>query len=297
MSISKPVDVCCVGYACADISFHVPHHLGADEKLRATDMHICGGGPAANAAVAVTRLGGSARFCGYLGNDAFGDTHLRELQEAGVFADVLHRGETATPLAVVTIKPSGERSIIDYKPSAASVPETQFSLNQHPAKVLLVDGHQPLLSLALIEEARKLGIPSLLDAGSVHDGTSLLHDKVDYLIASEKFARQYSQKENPRSALAALDGCAMVVAVTWGPEGVYWQDTNGQHHTPAFDIEPVDTNGAGDAFHGAFALGLAEGLELEHNFRRACAVGALTCLKPGSRSALPGRKEVDALMQ
>ena len=259
-------------------------------------MHTCGGGPASNAAVAVARLGGSARFCGYLGNDAFGDAHLRELQENGVQAEVLHRGEVATPLAVVTIKPKGERSIVDYRSSSTLVPKTTLSLSNYPAKVLLVDGHQPLLSLALVEQARELGIPSILDAGSVHDGTTLLHDKVDYLIASEKFARQYSHEDNPRTALATLDGCATLIAITWGSEGVYWQDETGQHHTPAFDIDPVDTTGAGDAFHGAFALGLAEGLKHKENFRRACAVGALTCIKSGSRSALPGRKEVDALM-
>ena len=296
MSTKKPVDVCCVGYACTDISFHVSHHPGADEKLRATKMHTCGGGPAANAAVAAARLGGSIRFCGYLGKDAFGDAHLRELQENGVHTDVLYRGETATPLAVVTIKPNGERSIVDYRSASALVPEAMLSLSDYPAKVLLVDGHQPLLSLALVKEARTLGIPSVLDAGSVNDGTTLLHDKVDYLIASEKFARQHSQEENPRTALTALDGCATLIAVTWGSEGVYWQDENGQHHTPAFDIEAVDTTGAGDAFHGAFALGLAEGLNYKDNFRRASAVGALTCLKLGSRSALPTRKEVDALV-
>ena len=112
MSTRKPVDVCCVGYACTDISFHVSHHPKADEKLRALDMHTCGGGPAANAAVAITRLGGSARFCGYLGKDAFGDAHLRELQENGVQTDVLHRGDIATSLAVVTIKPKGARSAV-----------------------------------------------------------------------------------------------------------------------------------------------------------------------------------------
>ena len=212
-------------------------------------------------------------------------------------ADVLHRGEAATPLAVVTVKPEGKRSIVDYRTASALAPETILSLKNYPAKVLLVDGHQPLLSLALVEEARELGIPSVLDAGSVNDGTTLLYDKVDYLIASEKFARQYSHKENPRTALATLDGCATLIAVTWGSEGVYWQDENGQHHTPAFDIEPVDTTGAGDAFHGAFALGLAEELNHKDNFRRACAAGALTCLKSGSRNALPRRKEVDALIQ
>jgi sulfofructose kinase len=64
---------------------------------------------------------------------------------------------------------------------------------------------------------------------------------------------------------------------------------------PAFDIEAIDTTGAGDAFHGAFALGLAHAMELRTNLRRACATAALACLKVGARSALPERARVDAL--
>jgi sulfofructose kinase len=297
MSTPTLVDVLCVGYACVDINFNVSHHPTADEKLRATAMHTCGGGPAANAAVTIARLGGSARFCGYLGNDAFGDAHLREFASHGVHADVLDRGDAPTPIAAVTIKPNGERSIIDYRAPSALAAEDTISLAKFPAKVLLVDGHQPLLSLALIEEARALGIPSILDAGSINDGTQLLYNKVDYLITSEKFAKHYSGEDDPRTALAALDGAAPLIACTWGADGVYWQDHYGQHHTPAFDIETVDTTGAGDAFHGAFALGIAEGLKAKQNMRRACATGALTCLKSGARNALPTRKAVDALCQ
>ncbi len=260
-------------------------------------MHTCGGGPAANAAVTIARLGGSARFCGYLGNDAFGEANLREFANDGVHADALHRGDAPTPVAAVTIKPNGERSIIDYRSPSAIAAEDTISLAKFPAKVLLIDGHQPLLSLALIEEARALGIPSILDAGSINDGTQLLYNKVDYLITSEKFAKHYSGEDDPRTALAALDGAAPLIASTWGADGVYWQDEYGQHHTPAFDIEAVDTTGAGDAFHGAFALGIAEGLKTKQNMRRACATGALTCLKAGARSSLPTRKAVDALCQ
>lgn len=289
------IDVLCVGYACIDINFNAPHHPAADEKVRASAMHSCGGGPAANAAVTIARLGGRAAFAGYLGNDAFGDAHLREFAEAGVQTPGIHRGEAPTPVAAVTIKPDGQRSIVDYRTPSALAPEDALTLAAAPARVLLVDGHQPLLSLKLVDEARRLGIPSVLDAGSINDGTLLLYNKVDYLITSEKFARQFSGEDDPRTALAALDGTAPFIAVTWGADGVYWQDEEGQHHKPAFDIEAVDTTGAGDAFHGAFALGLAQGLALHSNLRRACATAALTCLKAGARSALPERERVDAL--
>ncbi|MEN8661631.1 MAG: PfkB family carbohydrate kinase [Lentimonas sp.] len=289
------VDVLCVGYACVDLNFIAAQHPGSNEKIRAANLHTCGGGPAANAAIAVTRLGGSVRFCGYLGNDAFGDSHIAELAADGVCTQPIYRGDAPTPIASVITKPNGARSIIDYRAPAALVPEDTYTLTGFPAKVLLVDGHQPLLSLRLIEEATTLGIPTLLDAGSINDGTRVLYNKVDYLITSEKFARQFSGEDDPRTALAALDGAAPFVACTWGADGVYWQDEYGQHHTPAFDIEAVDTNGAGDAFHGAFALGVAQGMQPKENLRRASATGALTCLKSGARPSIPEKLAVDRL--
>ena len=292
---SNIIDVLCVGYACMDINFNAPHHPASDEKVRALSMHSCGGGPASNAAVAIARLGGQAAFAGYLGRDAFGDAHLMELLEAGVQTAGVDRGDAATPVAAVTIKPDGDRSIIDYRVPSALAPKDIISLSAQPARVLLVDGHQPLLSIKLVKEARHLGIPSVLDAGSVHEGTMRLYNKVDYLISSQKFARQLSGEDDPRKALAFFDGAAPFTAVTWGRGGVYWQDDKGQHHMPAFDIEAVDTTGAGDAFHAAFALGLAKAMELRTNLRRACATAALTCMKVGARSALPEGARVDAL--
>jgi sulfofructose kinase len=213
----------------------------------------------------------------------------------GVQVDGIFRGDAPTPIATVITKPDGARSIIDYRAPTATAPEDAIALARAPAKVLLVDGHQPLLSLKLVEEARSLGIPSVLDAGSVNDGTRLLYNKVDYLVTSEKFARDFSGESDPRTALSHFDGVAPFIAATWGADGVYWQDESGQLRTPAFDIEAVDTNGAGDAFHGAFALGIAQGLSNQENIRRACATGALTCLKAGARIAIPTQAAVDRL--
>jgi sulfofructose kinase len=290
------LDVLCVGYACVDLNFETSHHPGPDEKLRASSMHVCGGGPAANAAMAIQRLGGSAGFIGYLGSDALGESHYREFHAAGVDTAHIVRGAAPTPIAAVTIKPNGDRSVVDYR-STSNLIESGPALASIKPRCLLTDGHQPLLATTLLDEARRAGIPSILDAGSLHDGTRMLYPKVDYLITSEKFSRELTDETDPRQALAALDGVAPFIAITCGAEGVYWQDESGQHHMPAFAIDPIDTTGAGDAFHGAFALGLAQSLPLRENLRRASACGALTCLKQGARSALPKREQVERLLR
>jgi len=260
-------------------------------------MHSCGGGPAANAAVAIARLGGKAAFGGYLGNDAFGNSHLSEFEAEGVITDWIERGSTPTPIAAVIIKPSGERTIIDHCDSATRLTAIDAIFENHTPKVVLIDGHQPLASLDIVNEARRRGIPTILDAGSLHDGTELLYNKVDYLITSEKFARQFSKEELPTHALESLSGAATHIAVTWGAEGVYWSDERGQiTHTPAFNIEAIDTTGAGDAFHGAFALAIARKTQLKVAYRYASAVGALTCMTCGARNAFPQSEVVEKLL-
>ncbi len=285
----------CVGYACVDVNFSISHHPAADEKMRASKRSLCGGGPAANAAVQICRLGGSASFLGYLGDDLYGDLHASELQQAGVVTDDLLRGATPTPVAVVLIKPNGDRCIVDHRGDHESLPADAYHFRPNRApKVLLVDGHEPALSIKLVETCGRLGIPTVLDAGSLHSGTAALFDQVDFCIASEKFARQQTGREDPIEALSELSGSAPVVAVTCGERGLYWQSGGAQAHLPAYPISAVDTTGAGDAFHGAFALGLTEGLDLEENFRRSAAVGALTCLRAGARAALPTKRALEA---
>lgn len=291
------VDVLCVGYACIDINFSAPHHPTPDEKIIANAMSTCGGGPASNAAVAISRLGGQARFYGYLGKDTFGYAHARELKENGVLTDALDFGISKTPVASVTIKPDGSRSVVSYRTQMAMCYEDAISLEKFPAKVLLVDGHQPSLSIKLVEEATRLGIPTILDAGSINAGTKALFNKVNYLVTSEKFARQWTNETDPEKAVQKLSTEAPFVASTWGKEGVYWHGKMGFGHTPAFKISPVDTNGAGDAFHGAFAYGVARGLPMKRNLIWSCATGALTCLKLGARTALPTRKKVDLFIR
>ncbi|CAA6679827.1 MULTISPECIES: PfkB family carbohydrate kinase [unclassified Lentimonas] len=291
-------DVLCVGFACIDINFSTLHHPAPREKVRAHNMNACGGGPASNAAITIARLGGKARFYGYIGNDGFGRSHIRELQANGVLVDMMRFGNAPTAIAAITIKPDGARSIICYRDPGAFSHEGSISLKKHPAKVLLVDGHQPSLSLRLVEEARELGIPSILDAGSINEGTRQLYDKVDYLVASSKFAYQQTGIGDTAAALESMRDFAPFTAVTKGPEGIYWQtqDSEKISHMKAFRVDAIDTTGAGDAFHGAFALGIAQEMPIIDNIRRASACGALTCLKMGARNALPTKREVQSLL-
>jgi sulfofructose kinase len=293
MSISKlDFDVLCVGHACYDLTFAVPYHPGPDEKGVAERFLSCGGGPAANAAVTVARLGLQAAFAGYLGDDPWGDRHLQEFQHEGVNTDFILRGTDPTPLTTILVKPDGKRTAINYpgKTDYLAADSLDFT-GVHP-RVLLFDGHQPWLSLALLEVAKQSAIPTILDAGSVHAGTRALADKVDYLVCSEKFAREFTTLTDPERAAAGLNDLAATAVITLGRDGLLWSKAGIVRRLPAFEVEVADSTGAGDVFHGALAAGLADGLDWEETLRFASAAAALSCTRLGARAGIPTRDEL-----
>jgi len=293
------LDVLCVGHASFDIAMSVPHHPGSDEKMLADALMQCGGGPAANAAVQVTRLGGSAGFCGYLGHDIFGEEHIEELAHEGVDTGLTVRGGHASPLSQILTKPDGSRSIVNFKCNTPWLAADAVEVRRIEAlapSIILFDGHEPLLSQIICTWAKENYISTVLDAGSLHRGTRELASRVDYLVASEKFARQYCELDKPEACLAPLAKIAANVVVTLGERGLIWSRAGktGQH--PAYPVEVADSTGAGDSFHGAFALAVARDIAWDDALRFASAAGALTCTKLGARPALPDAEQVRDLI-
>ncbi len=292
------VDVLCVGHAPYDLTFAIDHHPDPDEKLLADALHQCGGGPAANAAVTVARLGHRSAFAGYLGRDVYGDLHQQELAAAGVRTDLIVRGEAPTPLSVSLAKPDGRRALINYSGDKTPLPAHSINFSQCRPRVILFDGWEPDISPPLARWARQADIPTILDAGSVHRGTEALAGLVDYLIGSEKFGRTFTGEADPVRAaakLSELGGTAVII--TLGQQGLIWQKGTETGHLPAFPVKAVDTTGAGDAFHGAFAAGLVRGLAWTELLRLASAVAALTCTKLGARLAIPTDTAVKRLLE
>jgi len=299
--MSKPeafdCDVLCVGHASYDIAMQVNKHPAADGKSFATGMVSCGGGPAANAAVTVTKLGGQGAFAGHLGTDTYGDIHLEELNNLGVNTELVVRRPYPTPVSVAFIKPNGDRALVTYNGDTPFLnpKDVDFTLC-HP-KAILFDGREPLVSLPLALEAKLRGIPTILDAGSVHRGTNELSPVVDYLVSSAKFARDFTGASDPKLALVKLSEISRYVVITLGHEGLLWKRGDDSGSRPAFRIGAVDTTGAGDVFHGAFTLGVTRGMAWEDLLTYASAAAALCCTRIGARVGVPTSKEVDGFLR
>ncbi|HXH72743.1 MAG TPA: PfkB family carbohydrate kinase [Mariprofundaceae bacterium] len=290
------LDVLCVGHTSFDVTMSVTHQPANNEKMRAEAMQLAGGGPAANASVCVARLGGRAAFLGYLGNDVFGDLHVAELLAEGVDASLVVRGAYDSAVSQVLAKPDGSRSVVSCRGQAPWLESGSVDWRHLEPKVVLFDGHEPLISAEIMLWAKEKGIPTVLDAGSVHRGTRELATQVDCLAASERFAHDWCNTEDMAQALSELAGMAPMAMITCGENGLLWSRDGQRGHLPAFSVEVVDSTGAGDAFHGALAYGMAQNLEWNALLRFASAVGALTCTRLGARASLPHRDAVDHLL-
>lgn len=292
---SVPLDVLCVGMAAYDLVFAIPRHIEADEKGSASSLLTSGGGPAANAAVGVARLTLRSAFSGALGRDAFGEAHLAELQVQRVDTRFVQRSGARTPLSIIFVKPDGKRSIVNYR-EAEPLAADSFDFSTISPKVVLFDGHEPELSTTLIPLAEDWGAKTVLDAGSVHRGTRALAPVVDYLVCSQKFALEFTETNQPAEALDALSRTAKCVVVTLGAKGLIWKCTQGEGALPAYPTSVVDTTGAGDAFHAAFAACLVWKYDWSSTLRFASAAAAMCCMKMGARPGLPTKDAVDRFL-
>jgi sulfofructose kinase len=290
------IDVLCVGAASYDFVFSVQHHPGPDEKISADAFVRCGGGPAANASVMVSRMGLKSAFAGYLGSDLFGRMYLEELNSAGVNTELVVRGEFPTSVSGVIVKPSGERSVVNYRSANSILHRNTPVLSDIHPRVILFDGHEPELSVALLNQARELGITTVLDAGSLNKGTSALFDKIDYLVCSERFAYEFSGASSPDTAMEQLISHARSVVITLGKNGLIWKNAGEAGRLPAFPVNVKDSTGAGDVFHGAFAGCLAMGKGWNEILTYSSAAAALSCTKLGARTGIPEGAEVEKFL-
>ena len=287
------IDVLCVGAGTYDLVYSVDRHPEPDEKIRASSFTGCGGGPAANAAVTVSRLGLQSAFVGYLGNDIFGNAHIDELQHAGVLTDFVARGEHSSALSVVMVKPDGSRALVNYRKPESFLAADSVDFSSIDAKVILFDGHEPHISPSLAKSARQRGIITVLDAGSIHSGTEELAGLVDYLVCSESFGLGFTGESTEDKALEKLGSYAPNVIITVGDRGLVWKNAQGSGRENTYTVKAVDTTGAGDVFHGALAACLAEKREWHESLAYASAAGALCCTKIGARLGIPTKEEVE----
>lgn len=286
--------VLCVGQATIDHVLRLDAPIVTGHKHRALDRDTVGGGVAANAAVAVARLGGRAVLVSRVGDDAEGEAVLAGLRADGVDVSAVECVHGAsTPVSAVLVDVAGDRTIVNHTPDDLLAGEPP-PLPRFDA--VLVDGRWAEASAVALRLARERGVAGVVDADRPVDEHRLI-DLASHVVFGEDALASTTGSVDPADALPIVAGrTAAMVAVTVGAEGVVWLDDGVLRRLPAFAVTPVDTTGAGDTFHGAFALALAEGADEESALRFASAAAAVKCTRPGARHGIPTRPDVDGLV-
>ena len=279
------------GMAVADFIFQVDRMPARAEKYRARDARVAGGGCAANAAVAVVRQGGEALLAARLGGDQVGDLILAGLAAEGVDTSLVRRAPGGmSSFSSIYVDAAGERQIVNFR-GAGLVLDTHWFAGIGTIDAVLTDTRRVEAAVAGLTLARARGVPGIVDGEEPIDPEILL--QASHVAFSKQGVQSLLPGYGPERALTVLTREHDIwAAVTDGENGVWYSAGDGVAHVPAFPVPAVDTLGAGDIWHGAFALALAEGQSEAEAIRFANATAALKCMHPGGRLGCPDRAAV-----
>ncbi|MGH6609134.1 MAG: PfkB family carbohydrate kinase [Burkholderiaceae bacterium] len=296
MSNSKPCVICVGGSATIDHIFRVDQVALPSAKIAALDFAETGGGMGANAAVTVQRLGGKAIYWGRVGDDETGDQVITLFEREGVDVTALRRLKGyRTKIATILIDARGERLVVSSQPQGYPSDASWLPVERvAESDAVLADTRWPAGAQRLFDAAAKNGKPSVLD-GDAGDPAQI---RSDALAATHPFFSQTMLASfglgEPNDSLPRLFGGRNVACgVTLGAAGVMWFDGQRVHDSPSLQIPAVDTLAAGDTWHGALALALAERKTLAAAIEFASAVAALKCTRFGGRAGIPRRDEFE----
>jgi len=264
------------------------------------------GGKGANQAVAAARLGGDVQMIGNIGEDSSGEALLQNLKSNKVNTSKIRKVNSPTGTALITVDSEGQNTIVVIPGANASL--TKKGLDSlkgtiKNANILILQLEIPLeIVVYAIEIAHQYGVTILLNPAPATNIPAEILNKVTYLIPNESELASLSglptnSDEEIQTAVNKLfsKGCKQII-LTRGKSGAFYLSPQHKISSPPFQVPVVDTTAAGDAFIGAFAVALANGLDLQTALLRANAAGALTVTKAGAQSSLPTLEELDQFL-
>jgi len=300
---SRPFDVAGFGLNSIDLVAVVAEYPVANTKQRLQRFARLPGGQIATAMATCAMLGWRSRYVGSFGDDDLGAVSRESLDAQGVDISAARTVAGATnQFAVILVDArSGERTVLwDRHPALNMDPGDVPKDAVTSGRLLIVDCHQTPASTRAARYAREAGIPTIIDVEMVRPGIAELLQNIDAIIAAEEFPTSLTGHEDLGRALGVMgrDSGASVACVTLGEAGSLAWCNGREIRTPAFQVDCVDSTGAGGAFRGAFAAGclLTPDGDIEDVLTYANAVAALNCRALGSRGGLPDRNEVEQLM-
>ncbi|AOR34178.1 ribokinase [Streptomyces fodineus] len=296
-------DLLVVGSANADLVIDVERRPAAGETVLGGDLAVHPGGKGANQAVAAARLGASTALLARVGDDAYGRLLLDSLRAAGVDTVGVLVGGAATGVALITVDPSGDNSIVVSPGANARLTpaDVRAAVSLFLAsRVVSTQLEIPLETV--VEVVRNLSPDGrfVLNPSPPRPLPSQVLAACDPLIVNEHEARvilgDACVSEDPEDwARLLLAKGPRSVVVTLGAQGALVGDSSGVTQVASVKVDAVDTTGAGDAFTAALAWKLGSGASLTEAAAYAARVGAAAVTRRGAQESYPTAREVDAL--
>lgn len=285
-----------LGLACLDYVFLAGWaERGGQALIR--DHVVCGGGLIGTAVVTAARLGAEAAIRCWVGDDDEGRQVVAGLEAEGVdVGGVVVVPGGRTPVSFVHVEEgTGERTIYHRPQPMGRMAAVSLAERTLACDVLVVDAIWPEASLIAARRARQQGIPVVGDF-CPEGAAAELARCTSHLIISRACADRLAARASWADRLRHLAQFgSQFVAITAGPEGCHYLQGGLVAHQPAFPVAVVDTTGAGDVFHGAFAYALARGWPIPKCVELACAAAALSCRALGGRAGIPSLQEAVSL--
>jgi ribokinase len=285
-----------VGSLNMDLVVNIARHPQIGETILGGKFSTFPGGKGANQAVAAARMGAAVKMIGRVGQDGFGDELRASAAKDGIDIHyVAVDKHEATGVALITVDTLGQNTIVVA--SEANLALTPQDL--HAAKtafvnadVLVTQLESPLETVSeALSLAQEHGLKVVLNPAPAQLLSAELLSKVDYLIPNEREAMQVVGAETLESAIDQLLGLGVRnLIITLGEKGVLIITSDGRRQIPAYAVKAIDTVAAGDAFVGAFATGLAEGMNIEEAVHFGNAAAAISVTRHGAQPSLPMRK-------
>lgn len=293
---ARPFDVVGFGVNALDLIAIISGYPQPDTKVQFQEFDVQGGGVVATAVAACARLGLRTRYIGKVGTDFWGRASLRTLSKEGI--DVRHvikaKGSPGHVSLVLADKHSGARTLFFRRPPAYAIRPDELNREALTAgRLLHVDGIDAAAALQAVTWAREAGMVVTMDGERIVEGIEKVWPLADLLVCNPRFVRATTGHAAVEDGLREMaDRGPSRLAVTLAEKGVLGFENGQWVRVKGFRVEPVDTNGAGDVFHGACAFGALRGWPFEWVLTFANAVAAMKCRFLGGRRGIPRLPEV-----
>jgi sugar/nucleoside kinase (ribokinase family) len=298
---SRPPAILCAGIAVQDIVFRVAEFPPPGGKAMTNELCIVSGGCAVNAAIAVARLGGRARYTGPLGgiNDPVSNQLVNGMAGEGIdTAGIVRVPDATAPVSGIMVDAAGERMIVTHRDPRieTAVPPPADALLDG-IDLVLADNRFPNYVRPVCQAARARSIPVVLDADRPTAEDDPLFTLPTHVVFSGECLRLTTRLNDLAAGLLRMaKRTTAFLAVSDGPGPIRYLEDNAVCATPVFKIDAVDTLAAGDVFHAGIAVALAEGRDVVAAMRFGAAAAAIKCTRFGGSMGAPSRAEVETFL-